>query len=83
MQSPVTARDQMIDLATRGMQGLPGNPQRKAAVQRMAAQPALPAPVQIRIIQPEQARPLLGDVIPGIVRDAIETDLNAQGEQHD
>jgi len=74
LQIPVTARDQMIDLATRGGQGQ-STPQRRAIAQKMAAQNILPPPVQIRILQPEQARPLLGDVIPGIVRDAIETDL--------
>jgi hypothetical protein len=81
MQSATTARDQMIDLATRGSQGQT-NPQRKALAQKMAAQHILPPPVQIKVLPPEQARPLLGDVIPGIVRDAIETDLNDQGEDH-
>ena len=74
LQMPVTARDQIIDLATRGGQGQAAL-QRRAIAQKMAAQNILPPPVQIRILQPEQARPLLGDVIPGIVRDAIETDL--------
>jgi hypothetical protein len=72
----------MIDLATRGGQGQT-NPQRKAIAQRMAAQNILPQPAQVRILPPEQARPLLGDVIPGIVRDAIETDLNEPGESHE
>ena len=76
MQAATTARDQMIDLATRGGQSQT-NPQRKAIAQKMAAQNILPPPAQIRILQPEQARPLLGDVIPGIVRDAIETDLTS------
>ena len=76
MQADTTARDQMIDLATRGGQGQ-ATPQRKAIAQKMAAQNILPPPAQIRILQPEQARPLLGDVIPGIVRDAIETDLTS------
>jgi hypothetical protein len=49
----------------------------------MAAQNILPQPAQVRILPPEQARPLLGDVIPGIVRDAIETDLNEPGESHE
>ncbi len=76
MQSATTARDQMIDLATRGTQGQ-ASPQRKALAQRMAAQNVLPPPAQIRVLSPDQARPLLGDVIPGIVRDAIETDLTS------
>jgi hypothetical protein len=75
MQAATTARDQMIDLATRGAQGQ-ASPQRKALAQRMAAQNVLPPPAQVRVLSPDQARPLLGDVIPGIVRDAIETDLS-------
>ena len=81
IQSATTARDQMIDLATRGTQGQV-NPQRKALAQKMAAQNMLPAPTVVQVITPEQARPLLGDVIPGIIRDAIETDLREQGENH-
>ena len=76
MQAATTARDQMIDLATRGGQGQ-ATSQRKTIAQKMAAQNILPPPAQVRILQPEQARPLLGDVIPGIVRDAIETDLTS------
>jgi len=81
IQSATTARDQMIDLATRGKPGQ--TPQRKTLAQKMATQNILPPPAQIRVLPAEQARPLLGDVIPGIVRDAIETDLNAQGENDD
>lgn len=77
LQSATTARDQMIDLATRGGQGQ-ATPQRKALAQKMAAQNILPQPAQVRVLPPEQARPLLGDVLPGIVRDAIETDLTHQ-----
>jgi hypothetical protein len=79
LQSATTARDQMIDLATRGKPGQ--TPQRKALAHKMAAQNILPQPTQIRVLPPDQARPLLGDVIPGIVRDAIETDLNEGGGQ--
>jgi hypothetical protein len=82
MQSATTARDQMIDLATRGGQGQ-ASPQRKAIAQKMVAQNVLPQPTQVRILPPEQARLLLGDVIPGIVRDAIETDLSEPGEAHE
>jgi len=79
LQSATTARDQMIDLATRGGQGQ-ATPQRRAIAQKMASQNILPQAAQVRILPPEQARPLLGDVIPGIVRDAIETDLDAKDE---
>jgi hypothetical protein len=77
MQAATTARDQMIDLATRGTLGtVAASPQRKALAQQMAAQKILPPPAPVRILSPEQARPLLGDILPGIVRDALETDLN-------
>lgn len=82
IQTATTARDQMIDLATRGSQVQP-KPQRQAIAQKMAAQNFLPQPAPVRILSPERARPLLGDVIPGIVRDAIETDLNEPGETHE
>jgi hypothetical protein len=82
MQSATTARDQMIDLATRGGQAQ-SNPQRRAIAQKMAAQNALPPAATVQVLPPEQAKPLLGDVIPGIVRDAIQTDLSAQGEAHE
>ncbi len=76
LQAPTTARDQMIDLATRGNQN---QPQRRAIAQKMAAPNNLPQAAPVRVLPPEQARPLLGDVIPGIVQDAIETDLNSEG----
>ena len=76
LQAPTTARDQMIDLATRGIQGQ-ANPRRQAMAQKMAAQNILPQPATIQVLPAEQARPLLGDVLPGIVRDAIETDLTS------
>jgi len=41
---------------------------------QMAAQhlPVLPS---VTILRPEQVKPLLKDVLPGIVRDAIEADV--------
>ncbi|HAE59736.1 MAG TPA: hypothetical protein DCG54_09610 [Anaerolineae bacterium] len=78
LQAATTARDQLVDLATRGQPG-PGRPPRKALADQMAQQSQIAPSSEIRVLSPEQARPLLGDVIPGIVRDAIETDL--QGHQ--
>jgi hypothetical protein len=74
----------MIDLTTRGTQGQ-SNPRRQVMAQKMAAQNILPAPANIQILPAEQARPLLGDVLPGIVRDAIDADITSieQGEPHD
>jgi len=80
IQSATTARDQMIDLATRGIQGQ-ANPQHKALAQKTAAQNILPAPPSpIQVISPEQARPLLGNAINGIVRDAIDADISNEDE---
>jgi len=74
LQAPTTARDQMIDLATRGALDAPVKTQRKALARQMAEQ-TLPALPQVTILPPEQAGPLLKDVLPGIVRDAIEADV--------
>jgi len=72
MQAATTGRDQLVDLATRGQNG-PGRPPRKAVAAQMGQ---LPGPVQeIRVLRPEEARPLLGDVIPSIARDAIDGEL--------
>jgi hypothetical protein len=81
LQAATTARDQLIDLATRASQ-----PHRRAIAQKMAEQPQLPPAMQVRILPPDQAQPLLGDVIPGIVQDAIEQDLKpdaSQGDSHE
>ena len=74
LQAPTTARDQMIDLTTRGSLDAPSNDRRKSAAKQMASQNmgALPT---VKVLPPEQVRPLLKDVLPGIVRDAIEADV--------
>jgi hypothetical protein len=74
LQLSTTARDQMIDLATRGSLDKPTNDRRRAAAKQMASQnmPALPT---VTVLPPDQARPMLKDVLPGIVRDAIEADV--------
>lgn len=82
LQAATTARDQLVDLATRGQPG-PGRPPRKALAEQMGQQGQIAAPSQIRVLTPDQARPLLGDVIQGIVRDATETDLDGHQEVSD
>ena len=74
LQSPTTARDQMIDLATRGALDAPTSERRRSTAKQMAAQniPLLPS---VTVLQPDQARPILKDVLPGIVRDAIQADV--------
>ncbi len=79
MQAATTSRDQLVDLATRGAAGMPPRPQRQAIAQKMTEQASLPAPTQsIQVLPPDQARPLLGDVIPGIARDAMQDELNEE-----
>jgi hypothetical protein len=80
MQAATTSRDQLVDLATRGAAGMTPKPQRQAIAKKMIEQTSLPAPTQsIQVLPPDQARPLLGDVIPGIARDAMQTTkLNAE-----
>jgi hypothetical protein len=77
LQAATTSRDQAIDLVTRGTHG---PVQRKGLAKQMAepSQTLLPTATQIRVLPPEQARPLLGDVIPGIVRDAMQDELTEE-----
>lgn len=82
LQAGVTSRDQAVDM----VRALPHG-ERKPTVRRLLAQEPtqLPAPTQVQVIPPEQARPLLRDVIPGIVRDAIDADIisSEKGATHD
>ncbi len=74
-----TARDQMLDLISRGLPGQGAIPwQKKTLLDKMVPRAPLPATVlqPIQVIPPTQAHPLLRDVIPGIMRDALEGDLN-------
>jgi len=74
LQGPTTAHDQMIDLATRGALDAPSNDRRKSAAKQMATQNISSLPT-VKVLPPEQVKPLLKDVLPGIVRDAIEADV--------
>ena len=72
-----TERDQMLDLTTRGFQNsarrrpAPQDPVRNLLPQ---APSSVSAP-QIEVIDIAQAKPLFHDVIPHIVRDAIEAEI--------
>jgi hypothetical protein len=73
------ARDQMVDLKTRG---LPGSLPRAG---NRTVPPALPASSsdtpQLQVIDPSQAKPLLHDVIPTMMRDAIDAEIiSEEGE---
>jgi hypothetical protein len=72
-----TTRDQMVDLKTRG---LPGTPRRlRAANSNVPIQQTLPEfngeTPQVQVIDAQQAKPLLHDVLPAVMRDAIEAEI--------
>jgi hypothetical protein len=72
-----TARDQMVDIATRG---LPGMTQRKGINkqfkdEKLSGDGTIP---KIEIIDINLARPLFKDVIPHIVQDSIDAEIISQ-----
>ncbi len=83
IQSATTNRDQMIDLATRGNLDQPMS-QRQSIAQQLVSEHVLNAPGAIQVISAQQARPLLGNAIDGIMRDAIDADITSEnkGEQN-
>jgi len=72
-------RDQMLDLATRGFQNAarrrpaPFEPLRSSGPQIPSSVPT--STPQIQVIDISQAKPLFHDVIPHIVRDAVEAEI--------
>lgn len=74
LQAPTTARDQMIDLATRGALDAPTS-QRRSSVAKQMATHTMPILPSVIVLPPEQVKPMLKDVLPGIIRDAIEADV--------
>jgi hypothetical protein len=72
-------RDQMLDLATRGFQNAarrrpaPFEPLRNSVPQIPSSVPT--STPQIQVIDVSQAKPLFHDVIPHIVRDAVEAEI--------
>jgi hypothetical protein len=74
-----TTRDQMVDIATRG---LPGTNQRKGNSKQLkdefiSGDGAMP---KIETIDANSARPLFKDVIPHIVQDSIDAEIISQEE---
>ncbi|NPV86318.1 MAG: hypothetical protein HPY45_09960 [Anaerolineae bacterium] len=70
LQSGVVQRDQMLDLATRGLPGAGTEGRRRMMARQMAAQGMSIMP-KIEILPAEEAKPLLGGVLQQIERDAI------------
>ena len=81
LQAATTARDQMIDLATRGETGAPEQGRRQGLAKRMADHGLPPGQPDISVISAEASRPLLRDVLPGIVRDTIDVDIFDEDEK--
>lgn len=75
LQAATTARDQMIDLATRGSQRNEADKQMKQML------PPLPAQPPINVLSAEESKPLLRDVLPGIVRDTVDVDIFDEDEK--
>jgi hypothetical protein len=84
-QAQTTARDQLTDLAARSQNASSGAIRRLIAEQiskqRMLARAEDP---RVEVISPEQARPLLRDVLPHIIQDAIDAEVipdESKGEE--
>lgn len=73
-QAEITARDQLVDLASRPSGG--GERQRLAAGMsvRSAALPA-PAP-KVEVVSPEKVQPVVQDVMPPLLMDAVEGEVS-------
>lgn len=85
-QDAVTFRDQMLDLATRGLPAPPKSEDaRKAKVGEMMTQSQAPQRPQVQVIGPEQIQPILMDVAPQIAQDAIDAEIyeKREGVQHE
>jgi len=73
-----TTRDQMVDLKTRG---LPGSlPRRAHLLPSPSTTPEDQFP-RIEVIQSAQAKPLLHDVLPAVMRDAIDAEIIADPQE--
>ena len=79
LQASTTARDQMIDLASRGT---PAQGRREAA-SKVMEQNIPPSQPPINVLSAEESKPLLLDVLPGIVRDTLDVDILDEGKAHE
>jgi hypothetical protein len=69
LQSQVKARDQAVDLVSRG---LPGQSSRRRALPALTQPPSNPALGNIRVVEPEEVKDWLSDVLPRIQRQALQ-----------
>jgi hypothetical protein len=69
-------RDQMVDLKTRGLHGASRRPRLSEPNSQKPALPAINGEVpQVQLLDAKQAHPLLHDVIPVLLRDAIDAEI--------
>ena len=85
IQVQIKARDQVVDLATRGMTSPASSAQnqnrRRAGAKMLNNTNQLPTQTRIQILPAERAAALVGDVIPAIVRDVTGMDINDTEEK--
>jgi hypothetical protein len=75
LQSQVKARDQAVDLVSRG---LPGQPPRKRALPAQTQPPPNPLLGNVRVVEPEEVKDWISDVLPRIQQKALQ-----EGEDDD
>lgn len=78
-QDTVTHRDQLVDLATRGLPD-PKQDVKRAKAGEMMARLGTASP-QVQVVSPELVRPILEDVKPQIAQDSIEAELYDKREE--
>jgi hypothetical protein len=80
-QDQVTLRDQLVDLATRGLpDGKKDDKPRKQLAAAQINQPRLPSgKAEILVIPANQALPVIKDVIPQIMSDSIDAEIVQEG----
>ncbi len=69
LQSQVKARDQAVDLVNRG---LPGQPHRRRALPSLNQPQPDPQVTNIRVVEPEEVKDWISDVMPRIQRQALQ-----------
>ncbi len=75
LQSQVKARDQAVDLVSRG---LPGQPPRRRALPALTQPPSNPLLGNVRVVEPDEVKDWISDVLPRIQQKALQ-----EGEDDD
>jgi len=75
LQSQVKARDQAVDLVSRG---LPGQPQRRHALPALTQPASNPLLGNVRVVEPDEVKDWISDVLPRIQQKALQ-----EGEDDD